>query len=146
MGDRIFGLVTVLGALAYIAGAFQIQTSFLIDPVGSKTFPIIIGCLMVICGVIMLLRPDADTDWPGTLGVLGLALSLVVLVSYAFSLRPLGFLMPTAVASAVLSYQIVPNPRNAVLTGLGLSVGLFVLFYYGLGLTNIAPLPNAWKG
>ena len=41
--DRIFGLVASLLALAYIAGATQVQTSFLADPVGPKTFPIIIG-------------------------------------------------------------------------------------------------------
>jgi putative tricarboxylic transport membrane protein len=46
--DRIFGLVTLFVALAFIASATQIQASFLADPVGPKTFPIIIGIVAAI--------------------------------------------------------------------------------------------------
>ena len=41
--DRIFGLVMIVVALGYILSAFQIQTSFMADPVGAKTFPIAVA-------------------------------------------------------------------------------------------------------
>ena len=41
-------LVATLVALAYIASATQIQTSFLTDPVGPKTFPILVGVVAAI--------------------------------------------------------------------------------------------------
>ena len=41
--DRIFGLVVLVVALAYIASATQIETSFLADPVGPKPFPSELG-------------------------------------------------------------------------------------------------------
>ena len=66
-------------------------------------------------------------------------------MGYAYALKPLGFLMPTAIAAAVLSYQISPKPMPAVLTGLGLSVGLFVIFKYALGLSLFA-LPRSLMG
>lgn len=136
--DRVFGLVVILGALAFIAGAFQIQTSFMSDPVGSKTFPILLGVGGLICGAVMVLRPDPEPDWPhlGTIYHIGIA--VVTMVAYAYALKPLGFLLPTAVCAGVLSYQISPRLTPAVLTGIGLSAGLFAIFKFALGL-NLQP-------
>lgn len=146
VGDRIFGLVTIVVALGYILSATNIQTSFMSDPVGSKTFPYIIGAVAALCGLIMLAMPDADPEWPSLSGIVNLMIALVALVGYAYSLKPLGFIGPTTVVSAILSYQIAPNLPRAILTGVGLAVGLLFLFYYGLGLTNIDPFPKALLG
>lgn len=145
VSDRIFGLVTTLVALAYIAGATQIQTSFLTDPVGPRSFPILVGTVAAICGAIILLRPDPDPEWPSlpTLGALGFAVA--VLVGYAFALGPFGFILPTAVASAVLSFQIRRKALSAALTGAGLSVGLYAIFKFALGL-GLAAFPASFTG
>lgn len=144
-GDRIFGLVVILVALAYVASATQIQTSFLSDPVGPKAFPILIGCVAAICGLVMILRPDPEADWPGLWTLGRLAVALVALVIYAYLLKPLGFLIPTAVVAALLGYQIRPRAGPAILSGIGLSVGLFVIFRFALGLGLVA-LPRALMG
>ena len=136
--DRIFGLVVTLVALAYAASATQIQTSFLTDPVGPKTFPILVGGVAALCGLIMVFRPDPDPEWPALRTVGALALAVGVLVAYAYALRPLGFLIPTAIAASILSYQISPRPVPAVLSGISLAIGLFVIFRYALGLGLVA--------
>ena len=141
--DRIFGLVVILGALAYIASAYQLQTSFLSDPMGSKTFPYILGGVALICGIVMIIRPDDEVEWPGPMVFLKLALSVIVMVAYAYSLKPLGFLIPTAFAAGILSYQINARAVFAVLAGLGLSIGLFLIFKYALGL-GLVPFPKGW--
>ena len=143
--DRILGLVTVVAALAYIASAAQIQTSFLSDPVGPKIFPYIIGGVALICGLFFLVRPDPDPEWPAARSWVALAVATVVLVLYAYALKPMGFLVPTALVAAVLSYQISPRVLPAALAGLGLSVGLFVIFKYVLGLGLFA-FPRALMG
>ena len=74
---------------------------------------------------------------------LKLALSVIVMVAYAYSLKPLGFLIPTAFAAGILSYQINPRAVFAVLAGLGLSIGLFLIFKYALGL-GLVPFPKGW--
>lgn len=137
--DRIFGLVTVLVALVYIMSAMQIQASFLSDPVGSKTFPIIVALVAVICGGVMILRPDAEPDWPEGYTLLSIVICVVLLICYSYALKPVGFLIPTAVVAGAISYQISPRPRFAAFAGIGLSVGLFVLFKFilGLGLTGL---------
>ena len=139
--DRIFGLVGLFVALAYVASATQIQTSFLSDPVGPRAFPIAVGVIAALSSLVLIVRPDADPDWPPlrTLGALLIAVG--VLVAYAFALRPLGFVAPTALAAAILSYQISPNVRAAALTGVGLSIGLFLLFRFVLGL-GLFPFPR----
>ncbi|GFE64104.1 tripartite tricarboxylate transporter TctB family protein [Litoreibacter roseus] len=143
--DRVFGLVVILVALAYIASALQIQTSFMSDPVGSKTFPMLVGAVAAICGGTMVFRPGEDAHWPALRTLLSLVLSVIVMVVYAYSLKPLGFLIPTAVTAAILSYQISPRPVFAILTGVGLSVGLFLLFKYALDL-GLVPFPKMSAG
>jgi len=141
--DRLFGLVVILGALLYIWSASQIQTSFLSDPVGSKTFPTILGVLAALCGLALVLRPAAEPDWPNALTLVNVLVAVGVMVGYAFALKPLGFLIPTAICAGVLSFQIHPRATTAALTGILLSVGLFVLFRYALGL-GLQPVPKAW--
>ncbi|MGE4610154.1 MAG: tripartite tricarboxylate transporter TctB family protein [Paracoccaceae bacterium] len=143
--DRIFGLVMAIVALAYIASATQIQTSFLSDPVGPKTFPILIGVVCAISAMFMVFKPDAEPDWPVLRTFGALCFAVFVLVAYAYALRPFGFLMPTAVAAGVLSFQISPKVKTAALSGLGLSIGLFVIFKYALDL-GLVPFPKSWMG
>ena len=141
--DRIFGLFIVIVALAFIASATQIQTSFLADPVGPKTFPFLIGAVLALCGLMLVLRPDDEQLRVQSAGKL--AFAVVVLLGYAYALRPLGFLIPTAIASGLVSYQISPRVTPAAMTGVGLSIGLFVLFKFVLGLGLFA-VPRTWFG
>jgi putative tricarboxylic transport membrane protein len=143
--DRIFGLVAIVGALAYGAGALQIQTSFMSDPVGSKTFPLVIAGAAGLCGLVMVLRPDPEPDWPGFGSILSIGVSVLVLIGYAYALKPLGFLIPTAIAAGILSYQISPRPIYAALAGVGLSIGLYILFRFLLGLSLVG-LPKGLVG
>jgi len=145
ISDRVFGLVVAVAALAYIAAARDIQTSFLADPVGPKTFPTIIGAVAALASMFLVFRPDPEPEWPGLRTLVALAMAVGVLVLYAYSLKPMGFLLPTALASGLLSYQITPRPRRAVIAGICLSAGLFVIFKYALGLGLVA-FPRAFAG
>lgn len=141
ISDRIFGLVVLLVAAAYIAAATQIQTSFLADPVGPKAFPILIGSIAALCGLVLMIKPDPDPEWPAMRTFLALLVAVAVLIAYAFALKPLGFILPTAIAAGILSFQISPRAGPAALAGIGLSVGLFVLFKFALGL-GLVPFPK----
>ena len=133
--DRLFGLFILIIALAYIASAFQIESSFLSDPVGPRAFPIAVGFVAALSALYLIIKPDEDPDWPTSRTFGALAVAALVLIAYAFLLKPLGFLVPTAIAAGLLSYQISPNAKKAALTGIGLSIGLFVLFRFVLGLS-----------
>lgn len=78
--DRIFGLVVAIVALAYIVSATQIQTSFLSDPVGPKTFPILIGSVGALAALFMVFKPDPEPDWPVARTFGALLVAVIVLV------------------------------------------------------------------
>ena len=71
--------------------------------------------------------------------------ALIVLILYAFSLKTFGFLLPTALASAALSYLIQPSIFKSSATGLILSLSLFTIFKFGLGL-SLFPFPKFLLG
>ncbi|MFN3293093.1 MAG: tripartite tricarboxylate transporter TctB family protein [Gemmobacter sp.] len=144
-GDRILGAVLMVLALGYLLSAATIQTSFISDPVGPRIFPYIIGSVVLLCALFLVVKPDPEVEWPGPGMALKMLLALVVLVAYAQTVRPLGFILPTIVASGVLSYLISPRAVPAALAGLGLGLGLYGLFKLVLGL-GLHPWPNAFGG
>ncbi len=140
--DRIFGAVMIVLALGYILSAMNIQTSFMSDPVGPRIFPYMVAGVVILCSLFMILKPDPNADWPAPAMALKIGAALVVLVGYALLIRPLGFIIPTVIASGLISYMISPRPVPAALAGLGLGIGLYVLFKMILGLGLVA-LPRA---
>jgi putative tricarboxylic transport membrane protein len=145
--DRLFGLVTLITAVAYIAAATQIQTNFFSGEYLPKLFPLMIGGVAALCSLILIFKPDPDPDWPAWRTFAAMGIAAIVLAIYAVLLTPLGFVLPTMIAAGILSYQISPRAGPAILSGIGLSVGLFVLFKYALGLGNIVAyrIPTAAK-
>lgn len=143
MSDRIFGLAVITLALAYIASAYQLPTPFLSDPVGPRTFPFLVGGVIILSGLTIVFRPDPEPAWPGMMTFANIAAAIVVMVAYAYALKPLGFLIPTAIAAGILSYQLSPRTLPAALTGVGLSIGLFVVFKFFLGL-GLVPFPKSF--
>lgn len=145
--DRLFGLVTLITAVAYIAAATQIQTNFFSGEFLPKLFPLMIGAVAAICSLILIFKPDPDPQWPAWRTFVAMAVAVLVLAVYAVLLSPLGFLLPTMFAAGILSYQISPRAGAAIASGIGLSFGLFVLFKYALGLGNIVAyrIPTATK-
>lgn len=141
--DRIFGAVMIVVALGYILSATTIQTPLFPDPMGPKMFPYMIAAGVILCALVMILRPDPEADWPPVQAVLTIGLAVVVMIGYAMALKPLGFLIPTAIAAGILSFQLSPRPLVAAAAGIGLSVGLFVLFRYALDL-GLQPFPKDW--
>lgn len=145
--DRIFGLIALITAVAYIAAATQIQTNFFSGEFLPKLFPLLIGGVAALCSLVMIFRPDPDPDWPEGPTWISMAIAVLVLAVYAVLLTPLGFILPTIFAAGILSYQISKRVGVSVLSGFGLALGLFVLFKYALGLGNIVAyrIPTAEK-
>jgi putative tricarboxylic transport membrane protein len=138
MSDRITGSFVAVLALAFFASASQLEAPFFADPLGPSAFPMLIAAVAFVCGGVMVLRPDAEPDWPALSTLIRLLIAVLVLVLYAYGLKPLGFVLPTALAAGAISYQIRPGLRASALTGVCVSVVLFIIFKYGLGLSLFA--------
>ena len=142
--DRIFGAVMIVVALGYILSARTIQVPLFPDPMGPKMFPFLVAGGVIICSVIMVVRPDPEADWPPMSALLTIGAAVIVLIAFAYALKPLGFLIPATIAAGILSYQLNPKPAVAAVTGLALSVGLYLLFRYALRLETLQAFPKDW--
>jgi len=135
VSDRIFGGVGLTLAIFYIWQATQIELSFISDPVGPRTFPIIIGTMLGLASLILLLRPDPDPYWPQLDRLVEIGATTLVLAGYALLLPELGFILATLIAASFLSWRLGSAPVAAVIAGAGISVGIYVVFHLILGLS-----------
>ena len=135
MSDRVLGGVGFLLAVAFIVGALEIQTGPMLDVLGPKTFPIIIGALLAISSIYLIIKPDPAPDWPSAGRLLEIAFAVVVMIAYALLLERLGFVIATAIAVFVLSWRLGSKPGAAALTGVGVSVLIYTVFHLILGLS-----------
>lgn len=138
MSDRLLGGIMMLVALAFVVGATQIEAGMIFDPLGARMFPIIIGVILGISALFPLLKPDPEPEWP-TRRIAGqIVLVLLIMVAYAYTLVPLGFVLSTALASALLSWRLGAKPLFALPVGIGIAVGIYVVFNRLLGLSLAA--------
>ncbi len=135
--DRIFGLIALITAVAYLAAATQIQTNFFSGEFLPKLFPYLIGCFGALSALFMIYKPDPDPEWPAKTSLGSMAVAVVVLAFYAVLLPVLGFIIPTFLTAALLSYQLCKEKKSAFFAGLGLSLGLFLVFKFALQLGNV---------
>ena len=135
VSDRILGGACVALAAFFIWAATRIELSFISDPVGPRTFPIIIGVLVGLCGLAIMLKPDPDPEWPATGRMIEIAAAVIVLVAYAQLLPVLGFVISTAFAAAFLSWRLGAGPLQAAIAGVTISLGIYVVFHLILGLS-----------
>ncbi len=133
--DRVFGGVGVALAAFFIWQATRIEESFIQDPVGPKGFPILIGVLLGVSSLVILFRPDKDPEWPSLSRFLEIVFAVAVMIAYAMALPSAGFVVATAVASAILSWRLGAHPLPAVLAGIAIAVGIYVVFHLILGLS-----------
>lgn len=135
MSDRVFGGIGLALAAFIVWGAMQIELSFISDPVGPRTFPIIIAVVMGVSSLVVLLRPDPDPHWPALPRLLEIGGAVVVMVGYALLLPDLGFVLATAIASAWLTWRLGTAPLWSVVAGVLIAVGIYVVFHLILGLS-----------
>ncbi|WP_026380643.1 tripartite tricarboxylate transporter TctB family protein [Afifella pfennigii] len=135
MSDRVLGGCGLLLAFFYIWQATQIRVSFISDPLGPKSFPIIIGAMLGLASLYMILRPDPEPVWPRFARLFEIAVAVAVLAAYAMLLPELGFVISTALAAAFLSWRLGAGPIAAPVAGIGISLGIYAVFHLILGLS-----------
>jgi putative tricarboxylic transport membrane protein len=133
--DRLLGAVGLILGAAFIWGATQIETGFIVDPLGPSRFPIIIGVALMLASLWILLRPDAEPDWPPLPRWLEVIAATAVLAGYALTLEELGFIIATAIAASILSWRLGSAPHWALVSGIGISLGIYAVFHLILGLS-----------
>ena len=135
MTDRICGVVGLLLAIGFAMAALTIEESFLSDAVGPKAFPLIIATVLGLSSIAIALKPDASPKWPSLGRLVEILAAAVVMVLYAELLPVLGFIIATCFAAAYLTWRLGSGLIATVATGVGTSLGIYVVFHLVLGLS-----------
>jgi putative tricarboxylic transport membrane protein len=135
MSDRIFGLFGLALAAFYFWATSIIPDSFMVDVVGPRTFPYIVGTVLTICSLYILLRPDAEPDWPNLTNFIEVIFATAVMFLYGWALSKVGFVIATVFATAYLSWRLGTKPLSSLVTGVATSAGIYLVFHLILGLS-----------
>jgi putative tricarboxylic transport membrane protein len=90
---------------------------------------------MTLASLFIVLQPDEEPQWPGVGRLAEIAVAVGVMIAYAQFLPEAGFVASTAVAAAFLSWRLGSSPLKAIVAGIVISVGIYVVFHLILGLS-----------
>ncbi len=135
MSDRIFGGFGLALAIFYIWAASIIKDSFMVDVVGPRAFPYIVGTVLGLTSIYFMLRPDEEPEWPILKDFAEILFATAVMFLYAWALPEIGFVISTIFATAYLTWRLGTAPLSSLVVGLLTSVGVYVVFHLILGLS-----------
>lgn len=135
MSDRIFGGFGLLLAIFYIWAATIIKDSFMVDVVGPRAFPYMVGTVLAICSIYFMIRPDSEPAWPAFRKLTEIVFAAAVMLLYAWALPVFGFLISTVFATAYLTWRLGTKPLWSLVTGVLTSGGIYIVFHLILGLS-----------
>ncbi len=144
MSDRIFALAWICVCVLIVAQMMMLTVPFAYEPVGPRAFPVLLACLMALCCLVIILKPDQDIHWPAK-GLLGKGLYLVlVLLAYAQFFEVLGF--PVATILMVWAVGMLFGGRwwSALITAVAIGLGGYLLFDRVLEVSLPASRLAAW--
>ena len=135
VSDRIFGMIGLALAALIVWRAGLIRESFIQDPLGPKAFPYVIAAVLVLASLFIILRPDEEPRWPAIGRLAEIVVAAGVMIAYAQFLPVVGFVLATAVAAAFLSWRLGSPPLKAIIAGIVIAVGIYMIFHLILGLS-----------
>lgn len=127
MIDRLFGVFLLFLGVYVIYGGLTLEVPFSYDPLGPKTFPVILGALLSALSLVVIAKPE-KSHFPQSATMLNTVLIVVLLVLYSLSFNFLGFLLSTALLVFFISRIFKGTTKQALGSAIGVSLSVYVLF------------------
>lgn len=126
--DRVLGVLCVAGAgaMAWAAGGYAAAISY--EPVGPRAFPLLLAALIAACGAWLIARPSPHAAGVAARRVPPLLACIAAILGYVLLFQPLGFIVATALLAVPVGMAFGGRWRPSLLGGLGLGIGLYLLF------------------
>lgn len=128
MTDRLLGAACVALALGMALAARPYAAQFSYEPIGPRAFPLVLAGLLAAAGLWLLLRPAAKAAGTRPLPLLAIGACWLTLMLYAVLFQRLGFVIATALLSVPVAQAFGGTWRQGIATGVGLGLGLYLLF------------------
>ncbi len=128
MSDRLLGAVCVVAAagMAWYARGYTAPISY--EPVGPRAFPMLLAAFMATGGAWLVLKPTLRAGTFNGVQLRPLAFTVLAIAVYAMLFQTLGFSLATAMMAVPVGRAFGGTWKQSLLGGLGLGVGLYVLF------------------
>jgi putative tricarboxylic transport membrane protein len=133
MSIRLLSAAILVIAAFYTWQSQEYQITFG-DVLGPSVFPLIVGIPAMILATSLVVFPSGTVAWPPAGRILRQVAALVILIAYAWLLRPLGFPLATFGLIAALGVVLSGAPWKTTLLAAVIAPGLWVLFDQVLGL------------
>ena len=135
MTDRITGVALLILAALYGFGAVRLEAGFGSGVLTPKDFPLLLAASLGLIALGIIFRPDPDAELLKGRSWLNLAIVSLSFIAYAYLIVPIGFIAATTVETAFVSQRFGAKLWQAALTGVAVSVALYLVFVYGLGIS-----------
>jgi putative tricarboxylic transport membrane protein len=134
-GEIAVGLCFAAIGIVFVIGAIGLKVGVPTEP-HPGFFPFVDGVILIALSAIFLFRTWAERVSQGTAfgNVKGLVIVIVTLILYVATLEWLGYVITTAVLSAVVLNVLDTKPQALVLVSVGLAVVSYLLFTHLLGV------------
>jgi putative tricarboxylic transport membrane protein len=126
--DRILGGVCVATAVAMGVAATSYVPQISYEPVGPRAFPLLLAVLIGLAGAWLVVRPSAHSAAVAAGRLPALIGCVVSALAYALLFQWLGFALATALMAVPVGMAFGGNWRQSLVGGIGLGLGLYVLF------------------
>lgn len=133
MSERFFILFLFICGAVYLYFGLKIEVSFAYEPLGPRSFPVLLGsCLLILCILTSLFHEMSTLQLKGSMFKLVLAV-----LFYLITFQLLGFMLATTISTYAIARLVGSSWMQGLLTGLVLAIFFYGIFHFLLGV----PLP-----
>jgi putative tricarboxylic transport membrane protein len=128
MSDRALGAVCLVASVAMAWAAKDYAAPISYEPVGPRTFPLVLAGGLGLSGLWLLLRPSAGFETFSGVPWKQTALVAAAILGYAYLFQTLGFPIATALMAVPIGVAFGGNWKYSLTGGIGLGLVFFLLF------------------
>lgn len=144
LNDRVLGVGALVLAALITAFGYDLEPPFSYEPVGPKAFPLLLALIIALCGVRLIIKGGGQVA-PNPSGANGRILMMVAyLAAYAWLFQWLGFIVATTIMATLVGRLFGGSLKQALIGGLAMGVGLFLLFDLGLDVVLPYGILGEW--
>ncbi|ARP55214.1 membrane protein [Alcaligenes faecalis] len=144
LNDRVLGVGALVLAALITAFGYDLEPPFSYEPVGPKAFPLLLALIIALCGVRLIIKGGGQVA-PNPSGANGRILMMVAyLAAYAWLFQWLGFVVTTTIMATLVGRLFGGSWKQALIGGLAMGVGLFLLFDLGLDVVLPYGILGEW--
>ncbi len=128
MSDRLLGAVCVVAAAGMAWAAQDYAPAISYEPVGPRAFPRLLAGLMGLCGAWLVLKPTMAGGAFRLRAMKPIGLCALTVLVYALLFQLLGFTLATTLMAVPVGMAFGGGFVQSLLGGLGLGLGMYLLF------------------